>query len=278
MDSTAAVPWLKLWLAEQGLGARDSILGFANSVSEIEYILLPSRKMTETFFKQYMTKNQRQPKQNSSARRGQGKMCSKLLPGDSKTVPFLSISASCPLLFYEKGSHFKGIQPKLGSRFVYIFLSLSAIARSPTKCMSASLNLGAYLDVRANRVTIKYERGLWERLGVWKGIRVTMLFDLLTCIMHCYYIQCMIIQCLIFLLQFQFDFITFHFFFLQSCFRAFDICPSSMQDFHCAMRYAILRSTIIHTPSCHYCSPDDRAALYIQVYTQTREILTGEVV
>ena len=42
------------------------------------------------------------------------------------------------------------------------------------------------------------------------------------------------------------------FFILQSCFRAFDICPSSMQDFHCAMRYAILRSTIIHTPSCHY--------------------------
>ena len=26
------------------------------------------------------------------------------------------------------------------------------------------------------------------------------------------------------------------------------------------------------------CSPDDRAALYIQVYTQTEEILTGEVV
>ena len=91
-----------------------------------------------------------------------------------------------------------------------------------------------------------------ERSNVWKGIRVTMLFDLLTCIMQCCYIQCMIIQCLISLLQFQFDFITFHFFFLQSCFRAFDICPSSMQDFHCAMRYAILRSTIIHTPSCHY--------------------------
>ena len=89
-------------------------------------------------------------------------------------------------------------------------------------------------------------------IKVWKGIRVTMLFDLLTCIMQCYYIQCMIIQCLIFLLQFQFDFITFHFFFLQSCFRAFDICHSSMQDFHCAMRYAILRTTIIHTPSCHY--------------------------
>ena len=75
-----------------------------------------------------------------------------------------------------------------------------------------------------------------------------MLFDLLTCIMQCCYIQYMIIQCLIF----QFDFITFLFFFLQSCFRAFDICISSMQDFHCAMRYAILRSTIIHTPSCHY--------------------------
>ena len=88
--------------------------------------------------------------------------------------------------------------------------------------------------------------------SLWKGIRVTMLFDLLTCIMQCCYIQCMIIQCLIFLLQFQFDFITFHFFFLQSCFRAFDICPSFMQDFHCAMRYAILRSIIIHTPSCHY--------------------------
>ena len=80
-----------------------------------------------------------------------------------------------------------------------------------------------------------------------------MLFDLLTCIMQCCYIQCMIIQCLIFLLQFQFDFITFHFFFLQSCFRAFDIFPSSMQDFHCAMRYAILRSTIIQSPSCHHC-------------------------
>ena len=87
---------------------------------------------------------------------------------------------------------------------------------------------------------------------VWKGIGVTMLFDFLACIMQCCYIQCMIIQCLIFLLQFQFDFITFHFFFLQSCFRTFDICPSSMQDFHCAMRYAILHSTIIHTPSCLY--------------------------
>ena len=90
------------------------------------------------------------------------------------------------------------------------------------------------------------------RLKLWKGIRVTMLFDLLTCFMQCCFIQCMIFHCLIFLLQFQFDFITFHFFFLQSCFRAYDICPSSMQDFHCAMRYAILRSTIIHTPSCHY--------------------------
>ena len=93
---------------------------------------------------------------------------------------------------------------------------------------------------------------------IWKGIRVTMLFDLLTCIMQCCYIQGMIIQCLIFLLQLQFDFITFHFFFLQSCFRAFDICHSSMQDFHCAMRYAILRCTIIHTPSCHYCPPLSR--------------------
>ena len=91
-----------------------------------------------------------------------------------------------------------------------------------------------------------------RRRCIWKGIRVTMLFDLLTCIMQCCYIQCMIIQCLIFFLQFPFDFITFHFFFLQSCFHAFDICPSSMQDFHCGMRYAILRSTIIHTPSCHY--------------------------
>ena len=27
-----------------------------------------------------------------------------------------------------------------------------------------------------------------------------------------------------------------------------------------------------------YCSPDDRAAQYIQVYTQTEEILAGEVV
>ena len=102
-----------------------------------------------------------------------------------------------------------------------------------------------------NNVSGFADRKLWIQF-LWKGIRVTMLFDLLTCIMQCCYIQCMIIQCLIFLLQFQFDFITFHFFFLQSCFRAFDICPSSMQDFHCAMRYAILRSTIIHTPSCHY--------------------------
>ena len=31
-------------------------------------------------------------------------------------------------------------------------------------------------------------------------------------------------------------------------------------------------------PTCSYCSPDDRAALYIQVYTQTKDILTGEVV
>ena len=49
-------------------------------------------------------------------------------------------------------------------------------------------------------------------------------------------------------------------FFLQSCFRAFDICPSSMQDFHCAMRYAILRLPLftlrpanILTSSCHHC-------------------------
>ena len=70
-----------------------------------------------------MTKNQQQSKQNPSARRGQRKTYSKLLPGDSKTVPFLSITASCPLLFYQKWSHSKGIQPKLGTRFVYIFLS-----------------------------------------------------------------------------------------------------------------------------------------------------------
>ena len=106
---------------------------------------------------------------------------------------------------------------------------------------------------------------------LWKGIRVAMLFDLLTCIMQCCYIQCMIIQCLIFLLQFQFDFITFHFFFLQSCFRAFDICPSSMQDFHCAMRYAILRSTIIHTPFCHssyFIMPSLLRLCSLQLYIQ----------
>ena len=79
-------------------------------------------------------------------------------------------------------------------------------------------------------------------MNLWKGIRVTMLFDLLTCIVQCCYIQCMIIQCLIFLLLFQFDFITFHFFFLQSCFRAFDICSSSMQDFHCAINALCLSS------------------------------------
>ena len=96
--------------------------------------------------------------------------------------------------------------------------------------------------------------------SLWKGIRVTMLFDLLTCIMQCCYIQCMIIQCLIFLLQFQFDFITFHFFFLPSCFRAFDICPSPMQDFivQCVMPFFVLplfiiRPAIILTSSCHHC-------------------------
>ena len=129
MDSTAAVPWLKLWLAEQGLGARDSILGFANSVSEIEYILLPSRKMTETFFKQYMTKNQRQPKQNSSAR--PTKDVVEIIAWRFWNCPFLSISASCPLLFYQKWSHFKGIQPKLGSRFVfYLSVTVSDFAIS----------------------------------------------------------------------------------------------------------------------------------------------------
>ena len=80
---------------------------------------------------------------------------------------------------------------------------------------------------------------------LWKGIRVTMLFDLLTCIMQCCYIQCMIIQCLIFLLQFQFDFITFHFFFLQSCFRAFDICPSSHAGFS-------LCNALCHSSFYHY--------------------------
>ena len=39
------------WLVEQGLGARGSIFGFANSVSMIQYLLLPSRNVTETFFK-----------------------------------------------------------------------------------------------------------------------------------------------------------------------------------------------------------------------------------
>ena len=105
-----------------------------------------------------------------------------------------------------------------------------------------------YLSVSGWSVVTNPSRGF----SLWKGIRVTMLFDLLTCIMQCCYIQCMIIQCLIFLLQFQFDFITFHFFFLQSCFRAFDICPSSMQDFHCAMRYAILRF-LLESSSCHHC-------------------------
>ena len=95
---------------------------------------------------------------------------------------------------------------------------------------------------------------------LWKGIRVTMLFDLLTCTMQCCYIQCMIIQCLIFLLQFQFDFTTFHFFLLQSCFRAFDIFlrPCRIFIVQCVMPFFvlplfILRPASILTPSCHHC-------------------------
>ena len=112
--------------------------------------------MTETFLKRYMTKKQRQPKQNPSARRGQRKTYSKLLHGDSKTVPYLSRTASCPLLFYQKWSHSKGIQPKLGTRFVYLPVTVSDFAISD----KIHVSLGAYLDVRANRVPIKYERGL----------------------------------------------------------------------------------------------------------------------
>ena len=106
-----------------------------------------------------MTKNQRQPKQNPWARRGQRKTYSKLLPGDFKTVPFLSITASCPLLFYQKWSHSKGIQTKLGTRFVYLPVTVIDFAISD----EIHVSLGAYLDVRANRVTIKHERGLWEQ-------------------------------------------------------------------------------------------------------------------
>ena len=159
MDSRAAVPWLKLWLAEQGLGPGGSILGFANSVSEIWYLLLPSRNMTETFLKPYVYDEKPttiQAKSIGAARP------TKLLPGDSKTVPFLSITASCPLSFYQKWSHSKGIQPKLGTLFVYLPVTVSDFAIS----YKIHVSLGAYLDVRANRVTIKYERGLWERAGV----------------------------------------------------------------------------------------------------------------
>ena len=94
-----------------------------------------------------MTKNQRQPKQNP--RRGQRKTYSKLLPCDSKTINN-SLTASCPLLFYQKLSHSQGIQPKLGTRSSCDFAISDKM----------HVSLGAYLDVRANRVTIKYERGL----------------------------------------------------------------------------------------------------------------------
>ena len=72
--------------------------------------------MTETFLKRYMTKNQQQPQQNPSVRPTKRKTYLKLLPCDSKAVPFLSITALCPLWFYQKWSHSKGIQPKLGTR------------------------------------------------------------------------------------------------------------------------------------------------------------------
>ena len=101
------VETLTKWLAEQGLGARSSILGFATSVSKIYYLLLPSHNMTETLWR----KSNGNPRKIH--RRGSEVIYSKLLPGDSKNDPFLSITASCPLLFYQKWS-----QPKLCSRFV----------------------------------------------------------------------------------------------------------------------------------------------------------------
>ena len=44
------------------------------------------------------------------------------------------------------------------------------------------------------------------------------------------------------------------------------------------MHFALVRAQVESVSVTFYCSPDDRAALYIQVYTQTEEILTGEVV
>ena len=45
MLGTAVVYWLSSWIAEQEV--RDSIPGLAATISEIEYLLLPSRDMAE---------------------------------------------------------------------------------------------------------------------------------------------------------------------------------------------------------------------------------------
>ena len=104
---------------------------------------------------------------------------SKLLPGDSKNAPFLSITALCPLLFYQKWSHFKGFQPKYYVNVSYLPVTVSDFAISD----KIHVSLGAYLDVRANRVTIKYERGLRERVCVpsdrFINISVGIFFSLL---------------------------------------------------------------------------------------------------
>ena len=113
------------------------------------------------------------------------------MPGNSKTVPFLSITASCPLLFDQKWSHSKGIQPKLGTRFVYIFCHCQ---RFRDLRRTNYVSLCAYLDVRANRVSIKHERGLWERVGVPSDRFINIYFcrDIFlysfSFFLYCYYI------------------------------------------------------------------------------------------
>ena len=160
MDSRAAVPWLKIWLAEQGLGARGFDLGFCQFSFRDLVSPAPKSQYDWNIFKAiYDEKPTAIQAKSIGATRP-----TKLLPGDSKTVPFLSITASCPLLFYQKWWHSKGIQPKLGTLFVYlpVTVDISDFAISH----KIHVSLGAYLDVRANRVTIKYKRGLWERVGV----------------------------------------------------------------------------------------------------------------
>ena len=56
MKEAAVVKWLSYWFAEQGI--RGSIPALATRISEIEYLLLPSRDMAERLLTQRKTSKQ----------------------------------------------------------------------------------------------------------------------------------------------------------------------------------------------------------------------------